>query len=124
MKDIRQIIFWWLATLLWFGVIYYFSNQPDLKSQFLPSWDLVLRKIAHLAEFFVLAYLFFRAYQSVGFSKIKSLIFALMFSVLGAVFDEWHQSFISGRVASITDILIDSIGALGFSVLQFNHLRK
>ena len=28
------------------------------------------------------------------------------------VFDEWHQSLVPGRYASLTDIILDSVGAL------------
>jgi VanZ family protein len=28
-----------------------------------------------------------------------------------AVFDEWHQSFVAGRNASVSDVIVDVIGA-------------
>lgn len=118
MKNLKKIISWWILALLWMGVIYYFSAQPSLKSELQPIWDLIARKLAHMAEFFVLAYLFFKAYSSLGFTKIRSIVFALTFSIIYAIFDEWHQRFVSGRVASITDILIDSLGILIFGVLE------
>ena len=62
MKDtLPKILLNWLAVLIWLAVIYYFSAQSDLKSELEPFWDMFFRKIAHISEFFVLAYLFFRA---------------------------------------------------------------
>lgn len=118
MNKFGKIIISWIGVLLWMGVIYYFSSQPDLKSELEPMWDLIFRKIAHMAEFFILAYLFFNAYKSLGASVGKALIFAFMFSVAYAGFDEWHQSQVAGRVASIVDIGIDSVGILLYVLLK------
>lgn len=118
MERLRRIIFNWIAVLLWMAVIYYFSSQPGLKSELEPIWDLIFRKIAHMAEFFILAYLFFNAYRALGASVGKALIFAFMFSVAYAGFDEWHQSQVADRVASIVDVGIDSTGILLFVLLK------
>jgi VanZ family protein len=37
---------------------------------------------------------------------------AWVFTVLYAIFDEWHQSFIPGRVAASKDVMFDSFGAM------------
>jgi len=122
-KDVNKIANW-LLVFLWLGVIYFFSSQPNLKSELEPLWDLLLRKAAHLAEFFVLAYLFFRAYCGHNFLPAAALVPAAIGAVTAAVWDEWHQSFTAGRVASIMDIGIDSLGALIFISLQYLWLRK
>jgi len=108
----------WLAVLIWMGVIYYFSSQPNLKSELEPVLDLIFRKIAHMAEFFILAHLLFKAYQGHGLSAKKALFFAFLFTLAYAFSDEWHQSQIAGRVASIIDVSIDGIGALFFVFLK------
>lgn len=108
----------WLAVIAWLAVIYFFSAQPNLKSTLEPFWDHIFRKIAHMAEFFILAYFLFKAYQSHGLSIPKSLIFSFIITLAYAGFDEWHQSNVAGRVASMTDVSIDSIGILFFVFLQ------
>jgi len=115
---IKKIVLNWLAVLIWMGVIYYFSSQPNLKSELEPIWDLIFRKIAHMAEFFILAHLLFKAYQSHGLSVKKSLFFAFIIALAYATADEWHQSQIAGRVASIIDVGIDGFGALFFIFLK------
>ncbi|MFA6254790.1 MAG: VanZ family protein [Patescibacteria group bacterium] len=112
-------IFNWLAVIAWMGVIYYFSAQPDLKSSLEPFWDYIFRKIAHMAEFFILAYLFFRALGQSKINSKTSLIFAFILSLAYAGFDEWHQSYVAGRVASLKDIGIDGMGILFFAILCF-----
>jgi len=121
MKKINKIFFWWFSVFLWMGVIYYFSAQPNLKSELQPLWDLIFRKIAHMAEFFILAYLFFQAYRSLGVNKGKSLLFALVFSFAYAGFDEWHQTNVAGRVGSMVDVAVDTLGILFFGFLKFKN---
>src|SRR5687767_882944 len=50
----------WLPVVVWAGVIFAFSSVPDLGTG-LGGWDLVLRKLAHAAEFAVLGALLARA---------------------------------------------------------------
>src|SRR3990167_10515430 len=118
MKKYYRIALNWLAVLLWLGVIYYFSSQPNLKSELEPIWDLIFRKIAHLAEFFVLAYLLYRSLSSNGLKGKNLLLISFFLSLTFAVFDEWHQSQVAGRLASPVDVLVDSVGILFFVALQ------
>ena len=99
----------WLLVFLWLGVIFFFSHQPDLKSGLPNIWDFILRKSAHFLEYAVLTWLFFRA---LGQNSRWALIGAIVFSVLYAFSDEWHQSFVPGRQSSLKDVGVDSFGAL------------
>jgi len=108
----------WLAVILWLAVVFYFSAQPNLKSEFEPLWDLILRKGAHMAEFFVLTFLFFRALSPYKFKLSHLFLISVLCSLAYAIFDEFHQSFVGGRVASPKDVLIDSFGIIGFVVLK------
>jgi VanZ family protein len=126
MKSNRIIVLNWLAVFVWLGVIYYFSSQPNLKSELEPLWDLVLRKIAHLTEFFILAFLLFRAYQSYGVNFRQALVFALAAAVGAAGFDEWHQSFTPGRTPSLIDVGVDSFGAIlfiGLKIIETKNIK-
>jgi len=44
-------------------------------------------------------------------------IYPATLSFFYAVSDEFHQSFVSSRSASIRDVLIDTIGILGFYIV-------
>jgi len=114
----KKILFNWLVVLLWLGMIFYFSHQPDLKSELEPSWDLIFRKVAHMAEYFVLAYLLFRALSESRLSRSRLLLISFFLSLVYSGLDEWHQSFIAGRVASVVDVGIDSAGAAVFWLLS------
>ncbi len=85
------------------GVIYLLSAQPDLNSG-LGIWDTVLRKGAHMLEFGLLWALWWRAFGYAGAGG------AVAIAVAYAASDEFHQSFVEGRVGSPVDVLIDSVG--------------
>ena len=93
----------WLPVVLWAGVIFALSSIPSLGTG-LGTWDLVLRKGAHMTEYAVLALLLLRA--------IGREAPALGLGVLYAASDELHQAFVRGRHASPIDVAIDTAGLL------------
>jgi VanZ family protein len=106
----------WLPVLAWAALIFAFSSVPDLGTG-LGGWDLALRKLAHAAEYAVLGALLVRATGRSG------LAFAL--GVLYAMSDEWHQTFVSGRMGSPVDVAIDAVGvAFGVFVWQTIRARR
>ncbi len=70
-------------------------------------------KFLHALAFGVLAVLWARA---LGFER-RALLLAFLFSVLWGILDEFHQSFVPGRFASIGDAAADAVGALVAVVL-------
>jgi VanZ family protein len=106
----------WLPVVAWAALIFAFSSVPDLGTG-LGFWDLVLRKIAHAAEFAVLGALLARATERAGL--------ALVLGVLYAVSDEVHQSFVPGRLGSPVDVAIDAVGVVvGVAVWQSFRARR
>lgn len=102
----------WLPVIVWCGLIFFISHQPDLKSDLPERWDFFFRKLAHMAEFGLLAILFFRGLKGHGAGVGRGLVFASVFSLLYAISDEYHQIFIRGRTGSPIDVSIDSIGII------------
>lgn len=113
----------WFPVLLWMGVIFWFSSMPELKSALPSLADLVLRKLAHMAEYALLAVLTMRA---LGVRSERTLIVTTLFLGVGyAVSDEIHQSFVSGREAAFTDVVIDGLGVLiGMGVWEILEQSK
>jgi VanZ family protein len=93
----------WLPVLMWAGVIFALSAIPSLSSG-LGTWDLVLRKAAHVTEYAVLGGLLLRA--------VRRAPFALALGLLNALTDELHQSFVPGRAGRPADVAIDAAGLL------------
>jgi len=74
-------------------------------------------KLIPAAAYAVMSLIFWKAgYPFVESSyrlPLKRLaLLAVVFCMLYGASDEWHQSFVSGRDASLLDWLADSIGAL------------
>jgi VanZ family protein len=104
----------WLPVVLWAGVIFALSSIPSLGTG-LGTWDLILRKGAHLTEYAVLAVLLVRAFDREAP--------ALALGILYAASDEFHQSFVRGRHASPIDVAIDTIGLL-IGLLAWRRLQS
>jgi len=100
----------WMPVVFWASVIFAFSSIPNLGTG-LGVWDLVLRKLAHTAEFAILAILLERA--------LRRPALALLIASAYAATDEFHQAFVPGRHAKPTDWLIDTAGAaIGLLLLR------
>ena len=106
----KKIFKHWLPVFLWAILIFYLSNQPDLKSGL--EFDFYLRKAAHVLEYFALTFLLHRAFKSHGMENKKAMAFSAVIAFLYAASDEWHQSFVFGREGKISDVTIDGFGVL------------
>ena len=104
----------WLPVLIWGAVIFAFSSIPSLSSG-LGTWDTILRKGAHLAEYAVLGGLLYRA--------LGREALALAAGIAYAATDELHQYFVRGRHGSPVDVAIDAVG-VAVGMLLWLRLRE
>lgn len=112
----------WVPVFSWAGLIFYLSSIPDLSTG-LGFWDLILRKIAHMAEYFILALLLYRAFRgSFNSAAFYLILWPFSLSFLYAVSDEIHQAFVPMRYSSPIDIVIDTAGIIAFFIL-LKHKR-
>ncbi len=117
--DRVKLVKLWLPVAVWAGVIFYFSGIPDLKTGL--EYDFFLRKIAHMAEYFILTFLLYRALSgSCKMSQNRLLITAAGLALFYAATDELHQNFVAGRCGCVSDWLIDALGIIGWvAVIKF-----
>jgi VanZ family protein len=99
----RSALTLWLPVVVGAAVIFAFSSVPSLGTG-LGTWDLVLRKLAHLSEYAFLGMLLARA--------VRRLALAVGLAAAYAVTDEIHQTFVQGRHGAPLDVAIDTVGAL------------
>ena len=104
----------WLPVVLWAALIFALSSVANLGTG-LGGWDLVLRKLAHAAEFAVLGALLLRA--------LGAELPAFAAGVAYAISDEVHQHFVPGRRGAPLDVLIDTVG-VGLGVLAWRRLGR
>ncbi len=136
MRTLHPFVKYWLPVLIWMIVIFSASSDrasfqrssrilaplirwlcPSLPEEKVSEWVTVGRKCAHVGEYAVLALLCCRALRgSYGVEKSawdwRLARAALLIVVLYAAADEFHQSFVPSRQASVVDVLIDSSGAV------------
>ena len=93
------------------ALIFALSATPDLSTG-LGTWDLVLRKIAHVTIYAVLWLTLARA------NDWRHPIAVTVAALLYAGSDELHQSFVEGRHGTPVDVAIDAIG-LGIAALAW-----
>ena len=111
----------WLPVFVWGYIIYYLSDIPGLGTG-LGVWDLILRKGAHITEYFILTILLVRAFRRSFRMSFAFLIFwPSVISFLYAVSDEYHQSFIKNRCCTPWDVLVDTVGIL---LVVFLYIKK
>ncbi|TYS59922.1 VanZ family protein [Sutcliffiella horikoshii] len=76
-----------------------------------------VRKNAHFFAYMLLALLTLNAVRRSGGRGWMSMGVAFSISVLYAISDEVHQLFVPGRSGQVSDVLLDSMGALAGIVL-------
>ncbi len=105
----------WGPVVAWAALIFALSSIPGLGTG-LGTWDVILRKIAHAAEYAILAALLVRALRNPGWAVVLTIAYSIS--------DEVHQSFVSGRHGAPLDVGIDTIGAVVGAVLAVRIIRK
>ena len=112
----HRLLYLWLPLLVWMSLVFFLSAQPDFPRP-KASWLEDLMGIgAHMFLFGVLAVLWVRALQG----QRRALFIAFLVTMLYALLDEFHQSFVPGRTADPLDLVYDGLGAaiaLGFWAL-------
>jgi len=147
---LRVFARYWLPILLWLALIFAASNDrqsaerssriigplihwlfPQLPEATVKDVVTVVRKWAHVTEYAVLTWLFWRAVRKPVRNDPRpwnwreaGIVMACV--VLFAIGDEIHQSFVPSRQASHWDVLIDLTGALLglLAIWVFGRWRK
>ena len=89
-----------------------------------------IRKMGHLTEYFILSLLILRGIRA-GKTGIHLGWALAAVAIVGcyAALDEFHQSFVPGRTAAVSDVLIDTAGGVAAQVvvalvMLFGDIRK
>jgi VanZ family protein len=99
---------------------------PDMSEERLEQVHHIVRKTAHFVEYAVLGLLAWRALHLdpafASYSARRQIWLALLFCLLYASTDEFHQSFVPTRHPAVQDVLLDTCGS-GFGLLAVRSLR-
>lgn len=112
-----------------FGLIEYFTGaDSDFVMRFKLFWGVswfTIVKGWHVLEFVILVSLCSRVLRWWFDAHSWRLVVASMvFGLLFAITDEWHQTFVPDRFGTVLDVLIDSIGICIAGVLNWPRSRS
>jgi len=99
---------------------------PTVSDETLAVIHILVRKAGHLTEYAIFATLAARAFRTSSHDLIRRHWFwvSWLLAFAYALSDEFHQSFVPSRTASIHDSLIDSAGALIALTIIWLRQRK
>lgn len=83
----------------------------------------LIRKIAHIFEYFVLSLIIFNLLKTFYLRKEKYYI-TILLCFLYSLLDEFHQTFIDGRDGKFSDCLIDNCGTILFLIIVIYLTNK
>jgi hypothetical protein len=99
------------------GILYWLSSIPGTRLPDSPAlyglfyWmPPALQNTLHVPAFAALAWAWRWALPAWVRSTMAVTLFAISISVIYGIFDEWHQSFVPGRYASVVDVIFDIAG--------------
>lgn len=141
----RKILSWTLAVL-WMALIFYLSHQPAIESNGLSTgitekivvmvekvapdikfnmgrFNHMLRKGAHFFAYLVLGILMINGLSSSDIYGFKGIGLAILICILYAISDEVHQLFVPGRGGQVSDVILDSAGAI-IGILGYKWLSN
>lgn len=99
----------WIPVLAWMGWIFWLSSQEALPPP--PGLSYSIAAIAgHLILYAILTALLLLALGSSRALDRKTVAIAALASFGYALSDEYHQSFVPGRDASLFDLFVDATG--------------
>lgn len=131
----------WAVVLLWLVIIFALSAQPATQSNgfsekvtetiietiawiahvdmdakiihgLVTQFNHLVRKCAHGWIYFVLGVLVITTLTKTGIRGYKAYVLTMVLCVSYAVTDEIHQTFVPGRTGQISDVVIDTAGAV------------
>lgn len=133
----KKRIFYGILVILWMILVFSFSSQNGDESQSTSDIitdrivevitkintnveyentrdciSFIIRKLAHFSIYFIGGVLIFNFMNTFSMKLKYTILLSIIFGVLYAISDEFHQLFIAERSAQVRDILIDSSGII------------
>ncbi|MDP1990417.1 MAG: VanZ family protein [Syntrophales bacterium] len=101
-----------VPVLVYAGLIFLLSSVPKFPDMF-PSFS-GFDKIAHFSEYYLFGCLICRwlLTEKSRFANRHALFLTILIGTLYGISDEWHQSFVPGRDASIWDAVVDALAVV------------
>ena len=122
-----RILHYWAPPLLYMVLIFVVSSleQPPLP---MPEFEwLTIDKLYHFIEYAILSGLVARALVKAKPPVVPARLVwhvATVFSILYGASDEWHQTFVPGRFATVADWVADVLGSIAGVLSVYLYYRR
>jgi len=143
-KRQKKVIIYILIILFWMGMVFMFSSQNVTKSddlstsiakkamnivhkednltawqekQLLDKYDHYIRKFAHFSIYLIGGFIIISFIKLFVKNNAISILSTVLIGLLYAGSDEFHQSFVDGRGAMFSDVLLDTAGVITGALL-------
>ena len=110
----------WFFVILIAGIVFYFSSLTFAYGSKAMGFESI---IYHIVIFFLLAIFLLTALINGKINKRDFIFIAIIIALVYALFDEFHQLFVSGRSCSFSDFLLDSAGILFATFIYILSLK-
>jgi len=117
---INKCVLRWLPAIAVMAVIFGLSSIPSQEMPSFGLWDLVVKKSAHMLGYGLLALVY---WYGLRFDKHHWWLVILL-TVLYAITDEFHQSFVPGRHSSWVDALVIDGSGAALMLLAVSEVKK
>lgn len=111
-------VYRWAITLVFVGIVVALSIVPDIgkSDDTVFSWLVVntatpIQKAMHITSYAILAVLWMWTLASVESRFVRIALVLVLTVGLGALL-EWQQTRVPGRFGSVTDVLLNTLGAV------------
>jgi VanZ family protein len=143
----RRKLLYWVPTVLWLCLLAAFSTDtfsaehtgrvlwkivqvffPGMSSGHFDTLHFLVRKSAHFTSYGLLSFFAFFSWRATlprpERWTIRWCNLALLLTLLAASLDEFHQTFLPSRTASVRDVLLDMVGAFFFQIVIMIFVRR
>ena len=110
-KRLKRTIRFWIPVFLWSAIISCLSSIP---AEYFPQIPVQhVDKMVHFIEYAVLGWLLIRAFKHSrpGVGDVVLVAVSIILIMAFAMSDEWHQTFVRGRVGDFSDVVLDAISS-------------
>lgn len=117
----RQI-FYCLFTIVYLGIIFFISSIPGVN--YTSMIRRILHNLFHIPVYGVLAFLIFKALNQTQNCIIRNLFISGILAFSFGFLNELYQAFIPGRIVSLLDIVLNSIGiSIALLMVYFYNMK-
>lgn len=114
MTKFKTFLLRWGPAILMMAAIFGFSSIPSKEMPSFGLFDFSVKKGGHALGYGLLAFAFWRGLRwgkKDSLKSVQTMWIAWAMAVAYSATDEFHQSFVPGRHAAVTDVMIDAAGA-------------